>query len=153
MIPETFLSKIKINAETGCWEWTAAKMPDGYGMININGKTQRAHRLSYEFYNGEIPAGMCVCHRCDNPRCANPEHLFLGTQARNIADMDAKNRRARGNKVANKGMAHPLSKLTEADVIAIRSAKGISQRELAKHHGVSYQQVSKIVLGKRWAHL
>lgn len=150
---ERLLSKVAIDSGTGCWNWTAVKKEDGYGQIFFNGSARTAHRLSYEIHCGPIPRGVCVCHRCDNPGCVNPDHLFLGLQAENIADMDSKGRRARGNKVANKGRAHPMSKLTEADILAIRAAKGISQRHLAKQYGVSFQQIWRILSGKRWAHI
>jgi len=76
----------------GCHIWKAAKDPQRYGKININGKTIRASRASYTIYNGEIPHGMVICHRCDNPPCVNPAHLFLGTISDNMKDAVAKGR-------------------------------------------------------------
>lgn len=83
-----------LNAETGCIEWVGARQATGYGALNIRGKVVAAHRLSYELNVGPIPDGMFICHKCDNPPCVNPEHLFLGTNADNIEDMRKKGRAA-----------------------------------------------------------
>jgi hypothetical protein len=85
-----FEEKFKINQETGCWEWTASTTK-GYGTIKIRGAKKSAHRISYELYVGPI-GSLQVCHKCDNPICVNPKHLFLGTQKDNIHDMIAKGR-------------------------------------------------------------
>ena len=91
--PETpiryrLLAKIDFDATPGCWEWSGAKVQQGYGLIKRkDGAQLRAHRVAYELAYGEIPAGMFVCHRCDNPRCIRPSHLFLGNHDENMADM------------------------------------------------------------------
>lgn len=132
----------------GCWPWIAGKGIGGYGRIRVGSKTRYAHRVSFEMHCGPIPNGMFVCHSCDNPSCINPKHLFLGTPAENMADRDAKGRQAH-----QRGEINPLAKLTEADVLAIRSAKGRLQRELAAQYGVSRGHISFIRTGRKWRHL
>jgi len=92
----------------GCHIWTGALSVKGYGCTNINGKGVRAHRASYTIYNGEIPYGLIVCHRCDNPPCVNPAHLFLGTHLDNEQDKLIKGRNYQKNKTHCKH-GHPYS--------------------------------------------
>lgn len=98
-----FISKYKI-VENGCWQWQAGLTKDKYGAFKVNGATIGAHRLSYILYIGEIPDSMYICHKCDNPSCVNPFHLFLGTPNDNIQDMITKGRNYGGNGAINK---HP----------------------------------------------
>lgn len=140
----------KVDKSSGCWNWTAGKDSYGYGQMRVNGRKRLVHRISYEENTGPIPPRLCVLHRCDNPACINPEHLFLGTHRENMDDMLAKGRQAR---TSQKGVLHGHAKLTEADVLAIRVASGISQAALALQYGMGRSQISNIRLGKCWKHL
>lgn len=134
---------------TGCIEWTGSRVPNGYGQIRRGEVLVLAHRLAWELKHGPIPEGMKVLHTCDNPPCCNEEHLFLGTDADNSADMVAKGRQAR-----QKGEAHGNSKLTENDVLEIRRrlVAGESQRKIAVAFGVHHSTVGGIGRGAMWAH-
>ena len=146
-LKERLLAKTSVNAKTGCWECTSS--PDNeYGRIRLNGKQHLAHRVSWETHNGAVPDGLLVCHRCDNPKCINPEHLFLGTHSANMADMSRKGRR-RGI-VAVNGERHGRAKLTNSDVIVIRSSVQ-SAKSLACDYGVSDRQIRNIRSGKSWS--
>ncbi|NJL99883.1 MAG: hypothetical protein HC924_14280 [Synechococcaceae cyanobacterium SM2_3_2] len=131
-----------------CWQWVGCKA-GRYGQTSSKGENKRtripAHRFSWQIHNGEIPPDLLVCHRCDNPECCNPSHLFLGTCADNIADCHAKGRNA-----DRRGEKHPLAKLTEVQVQQIRERKlgGMSNREIAKLFDVSTAQIQRVVKKK-----
>lgn len=142
----------KVARGEGCWEWTGAICPTtGYGDFSAGGAGSNvgAHRASYELNIGPIPPGLFVLHRCDNRRCVRPDHLFLGTQRDNVRDMIAKGRAA---KQQLKGEKHPSAKLTEADVLAIRSSTE-DRRTLAEKYGISPATVSDIWRRFTWSHL
>ena len=146
---QRFWNKVNKQAENGCWEWAAYRDPDGYGGFSLDGKGERAHRASWILEHGSIPDGLHVLHHCDNPRCVNPAHLFLGTQADNMRDKAEKGRAVNN---PQPGESHPMSKLTEADIPAIRADKR-SQRAIAAEYGVSRQQIGRIKNRKRWTHI
>lgn len=132
-----------------CWLWLGAKSPKGYGKIKWNGRDDRAHRVAWELSRSPVPEGMWVLHTCDTPACCNPLHLFLGDNLTNNRDKAAKGRQINGER-------HKLAKLTEADVIAIRSAlssRSASRRGLAATFGVSRSLIDHIAAGRTWKHV
>jgi hypothetical protein len=132
----------------GCWEWTGYKNAKGYGVLNLGGTRILAHRMAYQMI-AEIPDGMSVLHRCDNPGCVKFQHLFLGTRAENNADMDAKGRRRTGD---TRGGKNPSVRLTENDVRTIReSAEPV--RVLAARYGVARGHIYGIKRRLYWQHL
>lgn len=136
--------------ESGCWEWNRYRMPCGYGRIRHGGSMWLAHRLSYLAFNGDIPEGLVVRHKCDNKCCVNPEHLEVGTQKDNVQDAIKRGRFSyRDNP---KGVEHPNSKLTEEQVRVIFYSNE-TQRSLAAKYGVSFQLISLIKRGKIWQHM
>jgi len=146
-----FWSKVDRSGE--CWLWTDAPSSNGYGYVKVDGKRRRAHRVAWELTNGPIPKGKgyhgtCVLHRCDVRLCVNPAHLFLGTNAENIADRETK---GRGWMPRYRGADCAWAKITEAQVVEIRAASG-PQTAISARFGISQQQVSRIRAGKRWAH-
>lgn len=144
-VEERFEEKVERVTESGCWIWMANSHRQGYGKIYYQGKTAMAHRVSYELHSGEIPEGMCVCHRCDVTGCVNPDHLFLGTNQDNMTDKINKGR----HKGAKKGEQHHNAKLTATDISEIRESVE-TQKELAKRYGVSQATVHNIKAEKRW---
>ena len=162
-VEERLAAKIVVR-ESGCHEWTGCVEKDGYGRIAIeairkeDGKISvvkmRANRLAYELAYGPIPDGMLVCHTCDNRRCVNPEHLFLGTPADNSADMARKGRAASGERNGNSrskgnaatGERNGNSKLTDKERVMIENLKesGMLQREVAEMFGVSKGNIGRI---------
>ena len=144
-----FWDKVDFGNPLSCWPWTASLNTSGYGQIRIDGKNVAAHRLVWESAFGELPAGMNVCHRCDNPPCVNPNHLFLGTQSDNMRDCATKDR---ANKP--KGSAVHTSRLTADDVENIRAnAMNLTQVALAELFGVSQASVSAILRRETWRHV
>lgn len=147
---DRLMNKIYRNESNECWEWMGSKR-NGYGFISINNHIEYTHRISYELFIGKIPEDMCVLHRCDNPPCNNPDHLFLGTKGDNIRDCISKGR----NNVAS-GEKSGRAKLTFNQVRKIRfdyKKGGISQRELAKIFGVGKTIIGNIVRNESWKEL
>jgi hypothetical protein len=138
----------KFEKGNSCWNWTAYKDWKGYGRFELAGRVQYAHRVSYQLYVGEIPEGLYICHRCDNPSCVRPAHLFLGTNADNMRDRENK-----GRCVHPSGEKHGRAKLTEEQVKTIRTRRGDGVRSsvFEKEFGVAHQTISDIVNYRRWA--
>lgn len=134
----------------GCWEWVASKDRWGYGRLKIFDKMQGAHRAAYQLYVGEIPDGLCVLHRCDNPACVRPDHLFLGTHTDNMHDCNDKGRRNRPS-----GEKHYRTKITARQVLIIRAMRAAGARgvDLARKFGVTPGVVDKIIHYRTWAKL
>lgn len=151
-LTDRFWAKVDKRGADECWLWLWFRNRKGYGRVRSGGKSRAmllVHRVSWEVANGPIPDGICVCHRCDVPACVNPAHLFLGTQADNVADMLAK---GRGGYKAPRGERNGRAKLTDAQVREIRASEG-SQMAIAARFGIGEATVSKIRNGKRWSHV
>lgn len=128
-----------------CWRFTGHIRDDGYGnFTNDRGQPYQAHRYHYELIHGDLPADVFVCHRCDNRACVNPDHLFPGTHADNMADRNVKRRQSFERK---------WSKITEADVRAIKFNDHRKHDEIAASYGISRTTVSFIKSGKRWGYI
>lgn len=148
---QRFWAFVPIGRPEECWEWRGHRGTEGYGVITACGQPWRAHRLSWIIANGDIPKGMCVLHKCDNPPCVNPKHLFLGTRIDNSKDKVAK-----GRQVHLRGELSGNSKLTDEQVIAIRMAysnSAITQNQLAKKYRVTEENIKHIIDGKTWCHV
>ena len=151
--PRPWTERYSVNSSTGCFEWTGGRNEKGYGLLVIEGKQRYAHRVVYATVFGELPGGMCVCHKCDNPCCVNPEHLFLGTPADNTADMMRKGRQAFRQL---RGERHWKARLRAEDVSEIRrlyAEGGVLQRDLASRFNVPQTQISAVIRRKAWAHI
>jgi hypothetical protein len=137
-VAERFWKKVDRSGE--CWLWTASTDKHGYGRFSA----KLAHRVSYELEHGVEPGDLCVCHSCDNPSCVNPDHLWLGTHAENMADCHSKGRVQRGER-------HAFAKLTAEDAELIRGCEGLlPQRELAQVFGVHQTNIGRAMRAESW---
>lgn len=136
----------------GCWPWVGGRFPFGHGSFWLKGKNVKASRVAWVLKHGPIPAGQNVLHKCDNPPCCNPDHLFLGTLADNNADAKAKGRTRGG---APPGEGNGKSKLRTADVLEIRRAHaaGEARSAIARRLGVSHSAVGGVLSGRTWRHV
>jgi len=145
--PKKAIEERTVRSLNGCLEWTGAACHIGYGRMKVSGVKKLAHRVSYEIHVGPIPDGLFVLHRCDNPRCVDPAHLFLGTNQDNMDDMNAKNR---GRKA--RGSASGCAKLKESDVLKIRNdIRNI--RDIAASYGVGKSTIGYIKSRVTWRHV
>lgn len=147
-IAKTFDQHWRLNPATGCHEWMRSARRGGYGQLydGTRGRLVGAHTFAYERAHGQIASGAHVCHRCDNPRCVNPDHLFIGTNTDNRHDSVRKRRHAYGDR-------HGQAKLTPGCVDRIKDiwrVGGASQKSIARYFGISQTQVSRVLAGARW---
>lgn len=152
-------ANVKIDGN-GCWIWQLSLNKKGkfaYGYIGLGAVKNNtrinvaAHRFSYSAFKGEIPDGINVCHSCDNPKCVNPEHLFLGTRQDNVDDRESKNR---NNPYYKKGCKHPNAIITESNVVTIidMQSKGLKSKDIAKEIGVNVRIIYDVISGRTWGH-
>jgi hypothetical protein len=150
----------KIPETDACIPWEHCRLPKigadraDYGQVRYGGKVWLVHRLTWTLHRGPIPEGMDVCHSCDSPPCFNLRHLFLGTRQENMQDCATK-----GRNFIPKGEIHPRARLTEAQVIDIRTnlykphTRGSGAKSLAKRFGVSIRAMRMVISGETWRHL
>lgn len=145
-LPLRFWNKVHfIDDATSCWEWRAGLHPTGYGTLQIGRGYELAHRISYRLAHGAIPDGAHILHKCDNPACVRPDHLFVGTHADNMRDMAKKGRMNGGHGV----------KLNPAKVRQIRqlNAEGATQQSLADQFGVALMTINHVIKRRTWKHI
>ena len=143
---ERLMAQIKIDGE--CWNWTGYVNPKGYGSFRLGRKRFYSSKAAYILFRGEVPSGLFVCHKCDNPRCCNPDHLFLGTNAENVKDMVTKKRHRFGSR-------KPNSKLKEVyvnEIFRITRLRYFEHEELAKMYGVCRPLITDLLNKRRWKH-
>jgi hypothetical protein len=149
---ERFYAKVsKIPTEAGCLDWKAYRNANnGYGYFKVNGITVLAHRFAWELVNGPVPDGLFCLHKCDRRSCCNPAHLFLGTH-----DDNAHDRKTKGRNGNHKGTTNGSVKLTETEILEMRSAKYTSWTHLAiaEHFGIGSSQVGRILRREAWKHI
>ena len=144
-------SKIDLPEDlTKCWIWKGSYDSDTYGLFWLKGKTERAHRIIWGYYNGTIPSNQFVCHDCDTPSCVNINHLFLGTNSENTQDKVIKNRQSKGS---NHSMASTTE--TELDDLFQRVLLGeiINYDQILREYGISDYKIQQIINGGGWKHI
>lgn len=156
----------KVDKTESCWIWIGERSHNGYGQIRsdeVQQRKRRASHVSWELHYGPIPSETYVLHRCDNPPCVRPDHLFLGTHADNMVDRSAKGRAARGSRsgahqhpeMVPRGESHGMSKLTESAVQHIRQTRPSRAMvlSLARQYKVDVSTIWLVFHGKTWRHL
>lgn len=146
-----FWANVDVQDNAVCWLWNGRRDPNGYGRLDYKGRPQLAHRFAFIFQHGHINNYKTfVCHRCDNPPCCNPHHLFLGTHKDNMADMASKGRRSVPS--TRRGESSNKAKLTANQAVAVFKATG-SHRNIGNQYGISSTAVRLIKIGRNWAHV
>jgi hypothetical protein len=143
-LAERFWSFVR-KGKVGCWNWIGSLDKLGYGKF---GQVGLAHRASWMLNRGKIPNGLLVCHKCDNPSCVRPSHLFLGTDADNVKDRDKKGRQAKGRRLPNAKLSKRLVRYVRSE-----SERGVSRKSLSLELGISPSVISNIVHRKAWCHV
>jgi hypothetical protein len=151
-VAERFWSKVAVAGPDECWDWIGSLEPHGYGQILDHRRLVKAHRVSWEIHNGPVPDRLCVCHHCDNRRCVNPAHLYVGTRKDNNRDRGA---RKRGRESRDIGELHHNARFTEAEVRAIIAMleAGYSQGEVGRFFGVRQTTIGRFANRQTWKHL
>lgn len=146
-----FFSQVMVGKADSCWEWLGNVNSNGYGHFSFKDRHLLAHRMSFEFFGGEIPDRMVVMHSCDNRLCVNPQHLRVGTQADNLQDAAQKGRMFRPD---TRGERNGNTRLTKSDVDEIRQrlSVGLRQKDIAAAFGVHPDTIHNIKHGKTWGH-
>jgi hypothetical protein len=147
-----FWQKVDRRSDDECWNWIGSTHYRwGYGSFR-DGKRKfiAAHRYSWKLVHGDIPKGMCICHKCDNPKCVNPNHLFMGTVADNNLD-----KKLKGRQPPVIGEKNPKARLKEDDIREIRNLHniGYSGASIGRMYGVVKEEIYGIIKGKRWSHV
>lgn len=146
----SLIAKAEPDLNSGCWLWTGSITRHGYGSVTIGGRSTLAHRAAFAAFISD-PGSSCVCHKCDIRSCINPDHLFLGSNADNVADRVRKGRSRGGS---NRGDRHPMHRLSPDTIAVIRAlglARQCTQRQIAAEYGITQSHVSNILRQKRWA--
>lgn len=149
-VPPKFWNRVRVLGQTECWPWMGTeRIKNSYGQIGFNKTYHLAHVVSFVLSVGDVAEGMCVLHKCDNRKCCNPSHLFLGTKADNNTD-----RRQKGRDGNHKGTLNGRAKLTAEQVVTIRElAWTKTYEELSDRFGVKPITIAKIVQRKLWPHI
>lgn len=153
-LSERFWAKVDKGSSHACWERQGCRLVQGYGVIVVDRRYAKAHRIAWILANGPIPDGLFVCHHCDNRACCNPRHLWLGTNQENTADRCRKGRSLPGRgRGAGRGSSNPRARLTEAHVVEIRmryAQGGVIYRDMAQQYGVTERHIGQLVRRERW---
>lgn len=151
--PDAFWSRVERGGPDDCWPWKEYIGRAGYGTVKWIGKVSRAHRIAYLLANGPYSDDLFICHRCDNPPCCNPAHLYAGSPADNMRDRG--DRTGFSGNATTRGVVHPKAKLNDESVLAIRQRfrEGETSTTLGKEYGVHPSTIMQVVRRVTWTHL